>query len=242
MKSQASADKKVIFYVGTNGSGKSTLRDIHDNDPKIKIDPDAEARRINPNNPRSVDLAAGKKALQLFREAVEYDLSFSMESTLTGKTILKRMQQASDNGYFVELRYVGLSSADLNVARVKRRALSGGHDIDEDVVRRRYQDSRENLSRAIHISHLTVIWDNSTDKAFECATISNGKVEYVSGIEIPDWVAVVVKDYERSRVSEMPGLLKVIEMSKTPGLENRLPDESLFKGSRQFNTDDDLEP
>lgn len=245
MTNQVSGDKKTaIFYGGTNGSGKTTLRNISSGEIELNIDPDAEARKINPNNPRSADMAAGRKALQLFDDALSVDLSFSMESTLTGKSILKRMQKASDQGYHVELRYVGLSSADLNVQRVHERVAKGGHHIDDDVVRKRYQESRNNLSEAIRIADVVVIWDNSQDKIMECARITGGVVEYVEGIEIQNWVVSVINENEKTstKSSDMPTILHIVNMSKTSGIAAEAPNPDDFDMKLGKIDKDSLEP
>lgn len=59
---------KPMMYVfaGNNGSGKSTLRNllIDKIGIDINIDPDSIARRIDPENPESKRLAAGKEVIK----------------------------------------------------------------------------------------------------------------------------------------------------------------------------------
>lgn len=79
----------AIFYCGTNGAGKSTLRSFNQDKVEIVIDSDNIAMQINPLNPRLADIEAGRKAIELFQFAVKNQVAFSMESTLSGKSILK---------------------------------------------------------------------------------------------------------------------------------------------------------
>ncbi len=52
---------KLVVIAGPNGSGKSTLTKKIRSDLKIPIiDPDAEARKINPSAPESAAVAAGR--------------------------------------------------------------------------------------------------------------------------------------------------------------------------------------
>jgi predicted ABC-type ATPase len=182
----------ALFYGGTNGSGKSTLREVDDTSKiQFHIDPDAIARGINPLNPRSVDIAAGREALSQFQHAVNHGISFSMETTLTGAGIIKRMQEARDAGFSVELRYVGLGSPEKNILRVAERVAKGGHHIDDAVIHRRYSDSLANLIQAIKIAHTVQIRDNAGDFAVTHVQIEKGIVRLLTN-EQPDWIKEVL--------------------------------------------------
>lgn len=182
----------ALFYGGTNGSGKSTLRDI-DSGGKITkhIDPDAIARILNPQDPRAVDVAAGREAIHQFKQALAEKTSFTMETTLTGNGILRRMEEAKSAGFQVQLRYVGLNSADVNVERVANRVAKGGHHIDEDVIRRRYTESQENLVKAVAICDKTLIRDNSGAAPVTYLKIENNQLTRLSDKEAPSWIKTI---------------------------------------------------
>jgi predicted ABC-type ATPase len=182
----------ALFYGGTNGSGKSSLREI-DSGSKISkhIDPDAIARVINPQDPRAVDVAAGREAIHQFKQALAAKTSFTMETTLTGNGILRRMEEAKAAGFQVQLRYVGLSSADVNVERVANRVAKGGHHIDEDVIRRRYTESQENLVRAVAICDKTLIRDNSGAMPVTYLKIENNQITKLTDKEAPNWIKTI---------------------------------------------------
>ncbi len=182
----------ALFYGGTNGSGKSTLREI-DSGSKISkhIDPDAIARIMNPQDPRAVDVAAGREAIQQFKQALAAKTSFTMETTLTGNGILRRMEEAKAAGFQVQLRYVGLNSADVNVERVANRVAKGGHHIDEDVIRRRYTESQENLLKAVAICDKTLIRDNSGAMPVSYLKIENNQITKLTDKEAPNWIKTI---------------------------------------------------
>ena len=48
------------------------------------------------------------------------------------------METAQEQGYFVTVVYLWLSSPDIAVARVRARVEAGGHDVPAEVIRRRY--------------------------------------------------------------------------------------------------------
>lgn len=115
----------AIFYCGTNGEGKSTLRSFNQDSVQIVIDSDHIAMQINPDNPRLADIEAGRKAIELFKFAIRHNISFSMESTLSGKSILQRMEVAKKN-FYTRLNYVGVDDPKINIARVKARVKQAG--------------------------------------------------------------------------------------------------------------------
>lgn len=150
------------------------------------IDPDRIARRLNPADPRAVDREAGAEAIRLFRRTLLARQSMSLETTLAGHTVLKRMAEAKDAGYIVGLRYVALPIVELNVIRVESRAKAGGHYIDPDVIRSRVSSSFANLPRAVAIAHRTIIYDNSGERHLPILDIEEGKIRRLA--EMPSWL------------------------------------------------------
>lgn len=84
--------RRLVVYAGANGASKSSLRAGGSDPVEVEIDPDRIAREINPADPRAVDFAAGKEALRRFDQAIAEGKSLSLESTLTGRNVLARMQ------------------------------------------------------------------------------------------------------------------------------------------------------
>jgi len=63
----------------------------------------------------------------------------------------------------VRIWYVGLSSPELHLERVKARVARGGHDIPAAQVRARYDSSRLNLIRLLPRLTELRVYDNSTE-------------------------------------------------------------------------------
>ncbi len=183
----------AIFYCGTNGAGKSTLRSFNRDSVQIVIDSDHIAMQINPENPRLADIEAGRKAIELFKFAIKNNISFSMESTLSGKSILQRMKVAKKN-FYTRLNYVGVDDPKINIARVKARVKAGGHFIDEETIKRRYQISRENLIQAILLNDETFIYDNSSDSPKIQLVISENKTVTKLADKLPQWCEDLVNE------------------------------------------------
>lgn len=183
----------AIFYCGTNGAGKSTLRSFNRDSVQIVIDSDHIAMQINPENPRLADIEAGRKAIELFKFAMKNNISFSMESTLSGKSILQRMEVAKKN-FYTRLNYVGVDDPKINIARVKARVKEGGHFIDEETIKRRYQISRENLIQAILLNDEIFIYDNSSDSPKIQLVISANKTVTKLADKLPQWCEDLVNE------------------------------------------------
>jgi predicted ABC-type ATPase len=73
------APPTLTIIAGSNGSGKSTLtRSIQESLDIPLIDPDAEARKIRPEEPELASVAAGKQAIKLARNYVNNNQSFAV--------------------------------------------------------------------------------------------------------------------------------------------------------------------
>lgn len=185
----------AIFYCGTNGAGKTTLRGFNKDTVQIVIDSDHIAMQINPENPRLVDSQAGRKAIELFKFAIKQQISFSMESTLSGNSILQRIKTAKENGFFVRLNYIGVNSVSINIDRVKARVASGGHFIDETTIRSRYDISLQNLTKILPLCDEVFIYDNSGEAPNLIFHLSENELtQWVN--ELPKWCEDVKAELE----------------------------------------------
>jgi predicted ABC-type ATPase len=63
---------------------------------------------------------------------------FAVETTLATRSLLKIIKQTQELGYEVTLLYFWLNSPELAIQRVRDRVKTGGHNIPDAVVRRRY--------------------------------------------------------------------------------------------------------
>ena len=71
--------------------------------------------------------------------------SFAFETTLSGRSYLKRIEQWQAAGYRVKLIFLQLASPEEAIARVAQRVKQGGHNIPEMVIRRRFTAGMENF-------------------------------------------------------------------------------------------------
>lgn len=164
------APKPAHIYViaGVNGAGKSSIagaafREFGGN----YYNPDEIARALTKANPRltqeEANSAAWHQGVRLLRRAIDERLDFAFETTLGANTIPRLLTEAAKKGIAIYVWYVGLSSAELHVARVQSRARRGGHDIAELHIKRRYQHSRLNLIELLPLLSGLRVYDNSIE-------------------------------------------------------------------------------
>jgi predicted ABC-type ATPase len=127
------------------------------------LDADAIARRLNPFNPAAASIDAGRAVLKCIDEYLDRKLSFAIEMTLASRKHRELIQTAKARGFHVHLVFVGVDSADRNVARVRMRVAVGGHFIPDADVRRRFARSIANCVEAIRIVDSAKVYDNSGD-------------------------------------------------------------------------------
>ncbi len=83
--------------------------------------------------------------LQEIALCVENQESFAFETTLSGLAYLKHISKWRALGYHVSLYFLALPTADLALKRVRERVIQGGHNIPEDVIRRRFVSGLANF-------------------------------------------------------------------------------------------------
>jgi len=188
---------RLIIYAGPNGAGKSTLRDIGDDPVDAVIDPDRIARELDPRSPSSVQVEAGRAAIQLFNHCLLSRTSMSLETTLTGATIIRRIRDAKDAGYEVSLRYVALSSVEFHIIRVEQRVLKGGHDIPTETLRRRYEASLNNLPKAVEHADNVTVMDNSGSERRGLFRAERGAIVELATRQ-PEWFSTRLPEIRES--------------------------------------------
>ncbi|MEO0011656.1 MAG: hypothetical protein RLZZ535_45, partial [Cyanobacteriota bacterium] len=139
---QFSATMSEIFvFAGCNGSGKTTLAiSFLSSLSNVEfVNADLIAAQLNPQDVDSVAITASKLMLKRLNYLSKQRIDFAFETTLAARSFARFLKQSQDNGYRINLFYIWLNNSDLAVYRVSRRVASGGHNIPEDVIRRRYQ-------------------------------------------------------------------------------------------------------
>ena len=157
---------RLIIVAGANGAGKSTLT------ARLKrrfgarlgtiLDPDAIARERTPDNPGQSAIFAARTVLAALADGLERGSRMVYETTLSDKNRhLELISAAKAEGFEVWVLYVGLDVADMHIRRVRSRARSGGHDVPDADIVRRYSRSLRNLETVRSLADRVLIYDNS---------------------------------------------------------------------------------
>ena len=156
-------NKIYTLFAGVNGAGKTTIyrtMGFDENENRVNADEILAASGGDWSNQKD-QIKAGREALIRLNSFIKQGISFNQESTLTGQTILRTIEKVKENGFLVNLYYIGLNSPELAIERVKSRVASGGHGIPEDVIRKRYEASLDMLTRVPPLCDFVVVYDNS---------------------------------------------------------------------------------
>lgn len=159
---------RIYVLAGVNGAGKSSIAGAaFRNYGGEYFNPDEAARRLMAANPgmdqAAANSAAWRKGRDLLEKAIREKLDFALETTLGGGTISRMLAQAAAQGAGIYVWYVGLSSPELHIRRVRSRVRMGGHDIPEQAIRRRFEHSRLNLIALLPVLTALRLYDNSTE-------------------------------------------------------------------------------
>ncbi|KAF2336304.1 zeta toxin family protein [Flavobacterium daemonense] len=160
--------KNLYIIAGCNGAGKTTasftiLPEILD--CKEFVNADEIAKGLSPFQPEKVAFEAGRIMLHRINELLINNEVFAFETTLATKSYKSKVKIAQDKKYKVVLLFFWLQDVDLAIERVKTRVKEGGHNIENDVIKRRYINGINNLFNLyLPIVDEAMIFDNSFGK------------------------------------------------------------------------------
>jgi predicted ABC-type ATPase len=159
--------KELVVLGGPNGAGKTTAAQTMI--PKVLgirefVNADEIARGLSPFNPEAAAIAAGRLMVERIRALADAGENFAFETTCAGRGHARLLRMCRAAGYRVTLVFLWLPSAEAALKRVARRVREGGHNLAEDIVRRRYVAGLRNLPNLyLPVVDVGVIFDNSDD-------------------------------------------------------------------------------
>ncbi|MBO4454655.1 MAG: zeta toxin family protein [Paludibacteraceae bacterium] len=138
----------LYIIAGPNGAGKTTAS--YTLLPEMLgcvnfVNADEIARGLSPFSPDTVDVQAARIMLQRIDELLTQKVDFAIETTLATRSYVQLIKRAQSIGYKVHLLFFHLESPEQAIQRVAQRVSNGGHDIPEDVIRRRFVRGIDNL-------------------------------------------------------------------------------------------------
>ncbi|MFP3562929.1 toxin [Paraburkholderia sp. SIMBA_030] len=218
----------AIILAGHNGSGKSTMWYDHLVDelriPLVNADrmmlsilpvPGQDGHlRAWAQKLRDTDemwMAVAQKGVESFvAQAMAKKVPFAMETVFsywqprgdgTFSSKIDLIRNLKDEGYFVLLLFVGLTSSALSLGRVQTRKAQGGHDVAYKKLEERFPRTQQAISHALPVADAVVLVDNSRApaQAFTPCYVSAGtdvlydiRIADAPPVAITAWLDVVV--------------------------------------------------
>ena len=154
---------KVVVLSGPNGAGKST------------------APGLSAFAPERAAFRAGRVMLGRLRELSKARQSFAFETTLATRSYATWLNSLRASGYHFELLFLWLPNPEVAIARVEGRVKAGGHNIPEEVIRRRYYAGLRNLAELyLPLADYWKVVDNT--RAAQQVVIAEGKASSVQSV------------------------------------------------------------
>lgn len=191
---------KLFIIAGCNGAGKTTasftilpeILNCHE-----FVNADIIAKGLSPFAPEKAAVAAGRILLERVKELMEAGKDFAIETTLATRTHVKMIKEAQERGYIVTILFFWLNMPSLAIERVRLRVQSGGHNVSEDKIRRRYDMGIIHLFQLyLPICDYWIIIDNSNAPMI----ISEGGKDITTKIHNKTLFNQLI-NYERTRIT-----------------------------------------
>ena len=182
--------KTYTIIGGVNGVGKSSFTGVlkeRSTDLGMIVDVDKITAELGGNA-----LAGGKAALRKISECIDKGISFTQETTLSGRKTEATAKQVKELGYHVRLFYIGLDTAEESLSRIANRVRRGGHDIPQDDVVRRFAGRWEAVAKVLPYCDEAEFYDN--DNGFVLvAEYRNGEIRPVGTLR-PRWLLDLIQN------------------------------------------------
>ncbi len=154
------------------------------------VNADLIATGLSPFVPERAAIHAGRLMLEQIHSLAERGLDFGFETTLSGKTYVKLLQEMKKGGYLTHIFFLWISNVKLALERIQLRIQNGGHRVPEVIVRRRFSRSLPNFLRFYKpLADSWTIFDNSGDVPKMIAFEESGKIEILD----PDLFGILLK-------------------------------------------------
>jgi predicted ABC-type ATPase len=178
----------MYIIAGANGVGKTTsFYDLFPIEcPFINADEISKKLKESANNDRNIQEIANREAVHQMNTYLSEKKTFGFESNLADIDTWKFIERIKIFGYQVHIIYFGLDDVNICIQRVQQRVKEGGHDVREDIIKQRYQQSLALLKHYLALPSTLVLQDSSFAPK-ECAILREGVIVKLID-KLPAWV------------------------------------------------------
>jgi predicted ABC-type ATPase len=125
------------------------------------VNADLIAAGLSPFAPDLAAFRSGRIMLETIADYAKRGESFSFETTLSGLSYAQMIPGWRSSGYLVKLFFLSLPDVEMAIERVASRVKQGGHNVPEDVIRRRFAHGLQNFERYKLLVDSWQLYDNS---------------------------------------------------------------------------------
>ena len=171
---------RLYILCGCNGAGKTTasytmLPELLD--CREFVNSDEFAKSLSPFDPSTASVSASRYMIMRIQYLLNLGSDFSIETTLATRTLVSILKDAREKGYTITLLYLWVQSPDIAIKRVRDRVEHGGHNIPDDVLRRRYRMGLKYLFNTyMPLCDRWIIMDNTGKRLAMIAEGSSGRL------------------------------------------------------------------
>lgn len=126
------------------------------------VNADTIAQGLSAFQPESVAFHAGRVMLERIYRLAKERVNFAFETTLASCTFAPWIEELKETGSIFHLVFLWLPNPEFALARVAERVRMGGHNVPEEIVRRRYDKGIRNFFRLYKpLADTRFFYDNS---------------------------------------------------------------------------------
>ena len=169
----------IILIAGPNGAGKSTTAPV-----LLKgvlgvrefVNADIIAQGLSAFQPEAAAFHAGRVMFERLHFLAKERVNFAFETTLASRTFAPWIDGLRKTGYDCHIVFLWLPSPEFAIARIAERVKIGGHNVPEDVVRRRYYSGIRNFFQLYQaLGNSWRFYDNCDPSGLKLIAAGEGK-------------------------------------------------------------------
>ena len=129
----------------------------------------------------------------------------SFETNFNNPKTLNHVVEAKKSGLRTELIYIGLKNSELAIERVHHRIQNGGHPVDDDTIRKRYNDGLKLLDTNYKRFDEVRIYESPPNFApiIKCLGVANNRFNV---------------DRIPSFMDKLPSIRRILQQSRDQGM------------------------
>lgn len=193
----------LYVVAGPNGAGKTTMFDYVVPKDIDYLNADAIAKTIRENSKgRNVQDIANAEASKIFFEKVNKRESFSLETNLVDVQTYKTFFSLREFTYTISIVFVCVQDVNVCIDRVRQRVKQGGHNVNPDVVKARYETGLQLLAHYKNEIDVLTLVDTTLGMFSAQAQLKKGKVIFQTP-KLSPWAKQIL-EYKIPETTERP--------------------------------------